>query len=387
MTPVRFEMPSDPLTDGACIFRVTWGLSAFSLVLSSAFSAEDQNADCSREHARVPAANALDCRQPPVFADLVQSRAIPADAAASPGSPPLRNADPDSTFTEIAETSLFGALRPDRWRRLSLPNLFSEGWDEPYAPVPHAAPRQTWIGNADGAFYRLFVLSGAYASLTQGDAATFSSILFTPFNRRFEIGWYAPWRVSTPSGTGPGQTASLSDLTVTPRLLLHESERVTVTTNLAVRLPTGNVATGNDVTSVSPDVEFWANPYGGSVIRGAVGVTLPTGRTAWRTHILDANPWSGFNANPGAFSSFDARLAVGQYVTPTTRRFLGDSVIYLSGNLHQGMGSPAPTYMTLTPGFRTGIWGTWYFLGGVELPVVQPKPFSYQVTFQLIGNF
>ena len=29
-----------------------------------------------------------------------------------------------------------------------------------------------------------------------------------------------------------------------------------------------------------------------------------------------------------------------------------------------------------------------YFLGGgVEVPVVEPKPFSYQVTFQLIGNF
>ncbi len=296
---------------------------------------------------------------------------------------------PDLSTTQIIKDSLVGELHKERWHELSFATLFSEGWNEPYAPVSHYVPRQTWIGSADGAFYRLFVVSSSYAQLASGagNQTSTSSLLFTPFNRRFEIGWYAPWDVSTPSGNSSGQASSFGDLTVTPRLMLHESTHLSLVSSMAIRLPTGNIATGNGVTSLSPDIEFWSHPISKLVVRGGFGVTLQTGQTAQRTQTLNANPWSGFNSNPSAFDTIDARLALGNYITPSTGEFLGDFVYYLCGNLHKGMDSNTPTYMTLTPGFRHDVWNSWYFLGGVEVPVVKPVPFDYQVTFQLIGNF
>jgi hypothetical protein len=298
-----------------------------------------------------------------------------------------RPADGKDTGGTVVADSLWGKLDKKRWRPLSVTKLFTEGWNEAYEPVPHAVPRQTWIGNADGAFYRLFVLSGSYIGLNQGDASNFSSLLFTPLNRRLEIGWYLPWRVAVPAADGSGQTAGFGDLTVTPRLMLHESERVSVTATTPVRLPTGDVPTGNGVTSVSPQIEFWTNPFSTTVIRGALGATVTTGLGAASLNVLAANPWSGFNSTPGPFDSVDARLAIGQYLTPSTGTFLGDTVVYLASNLHKGIEGERLTYLTVSPRFRTDLWQNWYFLGGVEVPVARPKPFEYSLTFQLIGNF
>lgn len=83
---------------------------------------------------------------------------------------------------KVASESLFGPLRPDAWRPLSFSTLFTEGWDEVYAPAPGDAPRRTWINNADGAFSRLFVFSFAYARDLPGggDAYNGAYFLFTP---------------------------------------------------------------------------------------------------------------------------------------------------------------------------------------------------------------
>lgn len=179
----------------------------------------------------------------------------------------------------------------------------------------------------------------------------------------------------------------MGDLAVTPRILLAEDRGYTITTNLYVRTPIGDPRNGNGVASLSPDVEFWANPTDGWVIRGAVGVTVPTNWTAAQASLWRVNPWSGFNASPGPFSSFDARLAVGQYITSADARLFKSFVYYLSAMFHTEISGGRSTDFSLTPGLRFGVGKEWYFLAGLEVPMVGPLPFQTQTWFQVIKNF
>lgn len=293
------------------------------------------------------------------------------------------------SFRNIVRESLLGRLRPDLWSPLTLENFFDDGWDEQYAPVPHDTPRQTWINNADGAFYRLYVFSFSdminIPGAVNGNGFNGSFFLFTPLSRRFEIGWFIPWVTASPAEQR--NFGRFGDLTVAPRFLLEESKRLTVTANLYVRTPTGEPINGNGVTSFSPDIEFWANPVDRWVIRGAAGFTAPLGYSGSKAALLAANPWSGFNANPGAFNSFDSRLAIGKYITPSDAAHFSDLVLELSANLHTQLGGGKATYFSLTPGFRFGVGQDYYFLGGVEVPMVGPLPFTAQPIVQIIKNF
>ena len=65
-------------------------------------------------------------------------------------------------------------------------------------------------------------------------------------------------------------------------------------------------------------------------------------------------------------------------------------VWYVSPNLSQLIDNRGPqqtTTLTLTPGFRNHLRQNWYLLGGVEVPVTDPKPFDYQLLAGLMKVF
>lgn len=296
------------------------------------------------------------------------------------------------SLPEVALESVFGPLQPDAWRPLGLDTLFSEGWDEAYAPAPGDAPRQTWINSVDGAFYRLFVFSFNYGRAIHGVGNVYGGeyFLFTPLSRRLELGWFVPFVASGPDAGRPPGSANFTDfgdLTIAPRVLLAEDRRYTVTTNLFIRMPTGNARNGNGAASLSPDLEFWANPFGRWVARGGVGVTVPTNETPIKRELQEFGSWTGFNASPAPFTSFDARLALGLYVTPADAKFFKNLVFSTATNFHTQLSGGRATYFSMTPGLRFGMGKEWYFLLGLEVPVVGPRPFSTQTFVQLIHNF
>ena len=295
------------------------------------------------------------------------------------------------TRRELWRESLIGPLDTERWTPLSLAEFFSDGWDRPYDSVDHTSPRQTWINSADGAFYRLAVISGAWAQGTPDvvDTANGSVFLFTPLNRRFEVGWFLPFSLISPDPRSPATAATrgTGDLTVAPRFLLAEDKEYSVTANCYIRCPTGSAETGNGVTSLSPDVEFWMNPTGRWVLRGGAGVTIPTNLTAASTPLLEANPWTGFNMTPGPFSSFDGRLAGGLYLTPADAPVFKHLCATVATNFHTCLLGGNSTYFSITPGMRTGIGRDWYLLAGLEVPLVGPLPFANQAIVQAIKNF
>ena len=311
--------------------------------------------------------------------------------------PPTSNRS-ESIFQVIGQ-SLIGPLRSDRWRPLGIGSFFSEGWDEPYAPVPSTdgtsriAPRQPWVNSDDGAFYRLFLFSFGYARGLPGNTNEYTGVfgMFTPFSRRFEIGWAVPFVQSAPNALGTGPTdywTGAGDLTIIPRFLLAEDKRYTISTNLFVRVPTGNARIGNNVTSLSPDIEFWANPFTGWVVRGGLGVTAPTNLSASKIALLDKSPpWTGFYGSPGPFSSFDARFAVGKYLRPSDAKIMPNLCVDVAANLHTAISGGNYTYFSLTPGFLCGMGNHWVFRAGVEVPMVGITPFQTQSFFQIIRPF
>lgn len=316
----------------------------------------------------------------------------------SPIQPPPASNRSGSMFDVIGQ-SLIGPLKPERWRPLGIGSFFSEGWNEPYAPVPSSdgdsriAPRQPWVNSDDGAFYRLFLFSFGYARGLPGNTNEYTGVfgMFTPFSRRFEIGWAFPFVQSAPNALGTGPTdywTGAGDLTIIPRFLLAEDKRYTISTNLFVRVPTGNARIGNNVTSLSPDIEFWANPFSGWVVRGGLGVTTPTNLSASRIALLDKSPpWTGFYGSPGPFSSFDARFAVGKYLRPSDARIMPNLCVDLAANLHTAISGGNYTYFSLTPGFLFGLGNNWVFRAGVEVPMAGITPFQTQSFFQIIKPF
>ena len=105
-------------------------------------------------------------------------------------------------------------------------------------------------------------------------AGTFSAYL--PFSRRFELLFNVPYLVS--NGTSDprrGYTSQFGDFFVTPRFLLAESKSTTHIFALGIRTPTGTHATFNEFMALMPRHEFWTNPGGAWVLRGANGVIAP----------------------------------------------------------------------------------------------------------------
>jgi len=136
-------------------------------------------------------------------------------------------------------------------------------------------------------------------------------------------------------------------------------------------MPTGSEHNGNGCGAVTPDWEFWWNPWSKLVLRGGVGFLVPYSD---RDNVQDA---------------FIANFAAGYYFTPHDFTPLGDLVFYLSANLKQPISGSGPkhTVVTLTPGLRTHLGANWYLLGGVEVPVTSPNAFNYQVLVGLMKVF
>lgn len=283
-------------------------------------------------------------------------------------------------FFRAAGESLTGDVyaEPSRWRPLSIGSLFSEGWNEPWASPPAGgggAPRQGWIAAAEGVFYRLAIGTFAYRHGTKGNGDAYNGgvTLFAPLSRRLELQFDVPF-VSSVTGVGSGSDhTGIGDLQITPRVILAESRDVTQSLNLTFRTPTGDTNTGNELSAVTPNYQFWANWWEGLVLRGSVGMTIPYDNVS----------------EVGARTAFLGNLAVGYYFTEHDRTPFGDLVGYVATTLTQATDDrgPATTTLTFAPGFRTHLGRNWYLLGAVEVPATNPKSFDYQLTTGLMLVF
>ena len=268
---------------------------------------------------------------------------------------------------------------PSKWRPLSLGTLFSEGWDQAWASPTNGsggAPRQGWIGAADGVFYRLGIGTFSYAHNAgdNGDAYNGGVTFYTPLSRRFELRYDLPIISSSKDSTGSYKTAA-GDLAITPRVILSESQDVTQSFGVAFRAPTGNAANGNGIAAITPGYEFWSNPWQKLVVRGGATMAIPFGHDSFD--------------ESGARNTFGAQLAAGYYFTDHDMTPFGDLVFDVGTTLNQATDDrgPATTTLIITPAFRTHMGSNWYLLAGVDVPVTSPEPYDFQPTVGLMKVF
>ena len=139
--------------------------------------------------------------------------------------------------------------------------------------------------------YRLwfFTFAQAFNQGSKGNAYVGSYTLFTPLSRRLVLITNIPFVVRNRASSGlpfispSGLTVQTSknhttfgDLSVTPRVLLHETKDFSLTSEVAVLTPTGNHPLAGK-TALIPAFSFWNNFAGRSVIRGGIGDYIPLG--------------------------------------------------------------------------------------------------------------
>jgi hypothetical protein len=185
--------------------------------------------------------------------------AVPSDDAGE-GSDPTASRGEMGLFDTIIN-SIFGKPDPNTWRPLPLSTFFSEGWFEPWVPSPNGsggAPRQGWINAMDGNMYRLWFFTFAEGfNQSTSNAYLGAHTLYTPLSRRLELITNIPFVVANNVSCGlpiinpTGRTARIlqsqttfGDISFTPRILLHETQDFTLTSEMAVVTPTGSSPLG-----------------------------------------------------------------------------------------------------------------------------------------------
>jgi hypothetical protein len=310
----------------------------------------------------------------PSFADLVPSGETVQPTGAVPsyyareGSAPTAPRVVMGPFDTIAE-SIFGKPDPNTWRPLPLSTLFSEGWDEAWVPSPSGsggAPRQGWINAADGNLYRLwfFTFAQAFNSGPKSNAYLGAYTVFAPLNRRLDVIINGPFVVTNNAASGlpiinpTGFTTpfrsqtTFGDMSFTPRVLLHETQDFSLTTELAVLVPTGRQPLEGK-TALVPNISFWNNFAGRWVIRGGIGDLIPLGG--------------------GGSDTLISQLAIGNTFTDHDVPLFGDFTLYVSAVVDTPLRQGQHTSMTLAPGMRTHLGRDWYFLAGLPTPLTSQR--------------
>ena len=155
-----------------------------------------------------------------------------------------------------------------------------------------------------------------------------------------------------PAATTTQRQTGFGDVSFTPRVLLHETQDFSLTAELAVITPTGTPPLAGTTTILTPAVAFWNNFSGGWVLRGGLGVAMPT---------------------DGSGDTLISQLAIGQTITRHDTPLFGDFTYYVSAVASTPLSGGGETSVTLTPGVRTHLGHDWYFLAGLPTPVTSQR--------------
>ena len=292
---------------------------------------------------------------------------------------------------DTAFESLFGEASTSDWTPLLLSELFTVGWNQPFVfspPSDGGALRQEWINSANGVFYRQWVLDYNFRDHVDPsgnrDIGTWS--IFAPLSRRLELFISIPFvdyhRVADPiAASGPANMLSRSsatssykatfgDISITPQVLLHETQNTSIMSILTVRTPTGSIDAGNGETSLGPQIQFWQGLPNRWVLRGGAGPTIPLSTT-------------------GARTTFDTNLTIGKFLTLDEVRYFKEFTVWLAVNNSATTDNRGPGGDTLTvlPGIRFRIARNTWFLYGVEVPLVAPKNEDFGMYFRLVRRW
>ena len=267
------------------------------------------------------------------------------------------------------------------WTPLCARNL-RRGWLEPWIAPPgtgcSGAPRQGWLNAADGFFTRedhlfySFTDAVALPGNQSHDSHTGMYQLQLPISRRLWMGLDIPITSNSNRSNRQPSVTKFDDVRVTAKVMIEETRNRSLSTELGVRIPTGDSEVGAGIASLTPKVNLWRDIGNAWSFRSAIGVEIPTSGTAPTASEADLL----YN------------LALGQTITPHESVPFGDFTYYLSLNGRTQLdGVQRNTILTLTPGTRSHLGGNIFFLNGLEIPVSGPNPFDTKAIFMFVRGF
>ena len=198
---------------------------------------------------------------------VVLAQEVKPDAATKASAAPVaENATNRTTcysMWEVIGGSIGGTPCDERtWTPLCFDTLFSDGWHEPWIAPPDGssgAPRQGWINTFDGFFTREWHLVYAFTNeLADGSQAHLGLFQFeTPLSRRLWLGVDVPFVVGIDGDHGAADAADFGDIQISPRVMLQETQDMSISAQLGIRIPTGESETGGDLTALFPYLNYW----------------------------------------------------------------------------------------------------------------------------------
>ncbi len=231
-----------------------------------------------------------------------------------------------------------------------------------WVPVPNGeggAPRQGWLGTADGFFTREAHLAYTYVDANGGDAHQALARFHHPLSRRLWAGLEVPFYQES------GGDSDFGDVTLNTQLMLAETRNLSLNAGVGWRLPTGSDRFGNGVFAAQPQLNLFTDVGGGFSFRGRVAYDFP---------------------DSGAPESFILNGAIGQTVTDHDRAPLGDLTWYVASTWREFQ--DGPTFVSVTPGVRTHLGGNLFMLAGIEIPLANTSQFFREgFTVQLVQGF
>lgn len=273
------------------------------------------------------------------------------------------------TCKSIIGAALYGLLASaavpvaaQEWTPLSGSNFGAELTSK-YISVPNGdsgAPRQGWLGTADGFFTREGHIAFNYFDGRANDAQEAIARFNYPLSRRLWIGVEQPFYQQAAGVTGVG------DGTITTQVMLAETKNLSINAGVGWRLPWGRERLGNGFFAAQPQINLWSDVGAGFSLRGRVAYTF---------------------ASEGRPSSFNLNATIGQTITAHDQAPFGDLSWYVAGNWNEP-NNGAPTFVSVTPGMRTHLGKNLFLLGGVEIPVANSRAFYRErFTIQFVQGF
>jgi len=271
------------------------------------------------------------------------------------------DADADAATAAAAQDD----AAPGGWTPLGGESFGSELTSK-WIPVPNGesgAPRQGWLGTADGFFTREAHLAYTYVDAGDGGDDLHQGLarFHYPLSRRLWAGLEVPFYQER------GGDSNFGDITLTTQVMLVEKRNISVNAGVGWRLPTGSESFGNSVFSPQPQLNLFTDIGSGFSLRGRVAYDFPDG---------------------GRPESFVLNGALGQTVTEHSKAPFGDLTWYVASTWREFQGANGSTFVSVTPGMRTHVGGNLFLLAGIEIPLKDSsRYFNEAFTIQLVQGF
>lgn len=289
--------------------------------------------------------------------------AYPVPAIAGEGPEETEASGTPVVVTTVSAAAAQGAGGEDRsgWTPLDTDSFGDELFAR-WIPVPNGesgAPRQGWLGTADGFFTREAHLAYTYVDASGDDLHQVLARFHYPFSRRLWAGLEVPFYQDR------GGQSDFGDVTLTTQVMLAETRNLSLNAGVGWRLPTGSASFGNEVFAAQPQLNLFTDIGSGFSFRGRVAYEFP---------------------DSGVPESFILNGAIGQTVTDHDRAPIGDLTWYVASTWREF--DEGPSFVSVTPGMRTHVGGNLFLLAGIEIPLANSGTFFREgFTVQLVQGF